>query len=166
MARTSLNAGLKRLSGAIDGWVYKQYDYGTVITRRPDMSGVKPSAKQLTHRENVRRAGEFHRRGVLSNPALLEKFTAIARRKGIPVSAVSLSEYLKAVPRKEPAGAQAGSRTGSEQPRYRATSKPEPKLKRFIAEHRRLQRTYDSLSKRELVQIVMRAEMSAADAAK
>jgi hypothetical protein len=162
MARTTLNAGLKGLTGVIDGWVYKQYDYGTVITRRPDMSRVKATAKQLTHRENVRRAGEFHRHGVLPNPALLAKFTAIARRKGIPVSAVSLSEYLKAVRRQQAGGAERGLRAEAVRPRYLAASAPEPNLKRFMAEHPDLRKAYEKLSKRELVQILMRAEMRAA----
>lgn len=166
MARTSLNAGLNRLSGAIDGWVYKHYDYGAVVTRRPDMSGVKPSAKQLAHRENVRRAGQFHRRVVLANPALLEKFTAIARRKRIPLSAVSLSEYLKSVRGKQAPSPRAGFGTACDQPRFQAVSTPEPKLKRFMAEHGRLRKAYEKMPRRDLVQIVMRAELTAAEDAK
>lgn len=162
MARTSPNAGLRNLSGSIDRWVYKQYRYGTVVTRQPDMSGVKASARQIAHREHVRRAGEFYRKEVLSNPALLARFTAIARRKGIPVSAVSFAEYMKSVRPRAADCAEAGRQTNAVRLRFPASSTPEPELERFMAGHRALQRAYEKLSKRELVQILMRAELKAA----
>jgi hypothetical protein len=162
MARITLNAGLKHLRGQVDGWVYKHYKYGTVVTRKPDMSRVKASAKQLAHREKIRQAAEFHRHTVLPNAALLAKFTARAGRKGIPVSAVSMSEYLKAARRKRPADATPPARSTAVRPRYAAAFTPEPELSRFIAEHPSLRKAYEKLSKRALVQIVMRAEMTAA----
>lgn len=94
MAKTNLNTALNGLRGSVDGWVYKQYSYGTVITRRPRMDQVVWSPAQQAHREQVRRAGEFYR-SVVANPALKARFQAIADEKRIPLSAVTLQEFLR-----------------------------------------------------------------------
>jgi hypothetical protein len=94
MAKVELNSALATLSGQIDGLVFKQYKTGIVVSRRPDMSGIKPSPAQKAQREKFRAAAEFHK-AVLADPAQREKFTTEARKRGIPVSALTLAAHMK-----------------------------------------------------------------------
>ena len=94
MATLILNSALQGLRGRVGEWIYKQYSYGTVVTRVPQMKGIKPSAAQRAHRDRVRAAGKFYRQ-VLADPVLLKRYSAIARRRGIPLPAVTLTEYFK-----------------------------------------------------------------------
>ena len=97
MPKIRLNSALATLRGSIDGWVYKHYandKRGLVLSRKPDMSKVKPSPAQLARRERMRQAGEFHRR-VLETPTLLKKYRTIARRDGINLSAATMREILR-----------------------------------------------------------------------
>ena len=65
-----------------------------MLSRKPDMSQVKPSAAQLARRELMRQAGEFHRR-VLADPVLLKKYKRIAKRQRINLSAATMGEVLR-----------------------------------------------------------------------
>ena len=94
MAKVTLNTALAAMRGAVDGFVYKHYAYGTVVTRRPDMSKVKPSRAQLAHRQRMRAAAAFHRK-VLEDPVLLKKYQRIARRERINLSAATMGEVLR-----------------------------------------------------------------------
>ena len=80
--------------------MYKQYAYGTVVTRLPQMKRIKPTAAQLAHRNRVRAAGKFYRE-VLADPVLLERYSALAKRRGIPLPAVTLAEYFKTIQRRK-----------------------------------------------------------------
>src|SRR5690349_18765650 len=79
MAKVNLNSALAALSGNIDGFVFKHYTFGIVVSRRPDMRGIKPSAAQKAQRARFRAAAE-HRRAVLADPALRRKFAAEAKK--------------------------------------------------------------------------------------
>jgi hypothetical protein len=97
MPKFQLNSSLTSLRGSVDGLVFKHYTKdkrGLVVSRRPDMSNVKPSPAQLAHRKRMREAAEFHRQ-VLKDPALLKKFQRIARQKRIPLSAATMAEVLR-----------------------------------------------------------------------
>ena len=97
MPKVKLNSALVALRGTLDGFVYKHYandKRGMVLSRRPDMSQVKPSRAQLAHRERMRAAAEFHRQ-VLADPALLKKYQRIARRARINLSAATMGEVLR-----------------------------------------------------------------------
>jgi hypothetical protein len=98
MAIATLDLALAGLRGRVGKWVYKQYAYGTVVTRLPRMEGIKPTAAQLAHRNRVRAAGKFYRE-VLADPVLLKRYSALARRRGIPLPAVTLAEYFKTLQR-------------------------------------------------------------------
>jgi hypothetical protein len=94
MARTQLNSALTGLRGQIGDLVFKQYKYGTVVTRVPRMSNVKPSKKQLEHRQRVKAAAQFYR-AAMNDPELKRRFESIAKKKGWPLSAVALREYFR-----------------------------------------------------------------------
>jgi type I restriction-modification system DNA methylase subunit len=94
MAKVLMNSALRQLRGQVDQWVFKRYCYGTVVTRRPDMSRVKPSAAQRAHREKVKEAGEFYKK-VLQDPVLLKRYRAVAKKKKLPLPAVTLAEFFR-----------------------------------------------------------------------
>jgi hypothetical protein len=97
MAKAELNPALKHLRGNVDGIVFKHYSYGVVVTRFPRMDRIKPTPAQHAHRERFRQAGDFHRK-VLADPVLKKRYTAIARKKGHPLSAVTLAAFMKQGP--------------------------------------------------------------------
>lgn len=94
MAKAELNTALLGLRGRVDEWIYKRYRYGIVVTRRPRMENVVWSPAQKAHRRRVRAAGAFYR-SVLADPKLKQRYSAMAIARGIPLSAVTLAEYLK-----------------------------------------------------------------------
>lgn len=97
MPKIRLNSALEGLTGTMDGWVYKHYrkdKRGRVLSRKPDMSKVKPSPGQLARRELMREAGRFHQL-VLADHKLLKKYQAIARKKRINLSAATMGEVLR-----------------------------------------------------------------------
>ena len=90
MAKAELNSHLHEIRGALGGLVFKQYRHGLVITRLPRMEGIKPSPAQRAHRDRSRQAAGFHHE-VLADPALKKRYAAEARKKGLPLSAVTLA---------------------------------------------------------------------------
>lgn len=97
MAKAKLNSALQHLHGSVDGLVFKQYSYGLVVTRFPRMDKLKPTPAQRAQRERFRQAAQFHRK-VLADPALKKRYTAVARKKGHPLSAVTLAAFMKQGP--------------------------------------------------------------------
>jgi hypothetical protein len=58
------------------------------------MEKVRWSAAQIAHRKRVKAAGKFYRE-VLADPALKKRYQTIATKQGIPLSAVTLTEFMK-----------------------------------------------------------------------
>lgn len=94
MAKAKLNSALLELRGHVDGFVYKKYATGLVVSRRPRMDGIKPSPAQLAQRERFRAAAQFHRH-VLATPSLKRRYTMLAKKRGVPLSAVTLSVHMR-----------------------------------------------------------------------
>lgn len=98
MAKIQLNSAIASLSGTMDGLVYKHYKNdkrGHVLSRKPDMSGVKWSPAQRAHRQRMKAAAAFHRQ-VLADPVLLKKYTPLAKQQRVNLSAVTMGEVLRA----------------------------------------------------------------------
>ncbi len=81
MARVRLNPVIEELRGQIGELVFKRYGDRVVISKKPDMSGVKPSAAQAAHRERFRRATVFGK-GVLADPEMRALYEVKARERG------------------------------------------------------------------------------------
>lgn len=97
MAKYIVDPPFGGVRGALGNYVFKHYQNdkrGLVVSRRPDMSGVKPSAAQLAHRKRMQAAAAFHR-AVLSDPVQLKKYRRIAREQRIPLSAATMAEVLR-----------------------------------------------------------------------
>jgi hypothetical protein len=94
MAKVQLNSALAALSGNLDGIVFKHYKSGIVVSRRPDMRGIKPSPAQKAQRARFRAAAEHHR-AILADPTLHRKFATQAKKQGVPISALTLAAHMK-----------------------------------------------------------------------
>jgi hypothetical protein len=94
MARTGLNRAFTSLSGRADGYVFKQYDYGVVMTRMPDMTNVKRSRAQLAHNERVYWS-QFFYRAIKGDPALLKRYEAEAAAQSMNLPALCLRIFFK-----------------------------------------------------------------------
>ena len=94
MARVDLNSLIRHLRGRVGDVVIKHYKYGIVITNRPNMKGIKPSALQLAQRDRVTASAKLYHQ-VLKDPALNKRYAAIAKKKGLPLPSVVLAEYTK-----------------------------------------------------------------------
>lgn len=96
MAKVKLNSALRELRGNVDGLIFKRYKTGVVVSRSPRMDGIKASPAQLAQREHFRRAAKFHR-DVLADPRDKRRYSAVATKRGLPLSAVTFAAYLKTV---------------------------------------------------------------------
>lgn len=94
MARVRLNSALNEVRGDLDGFVFKHYAYGTVVSRRPRMAHLTLTPAQRAQRERFKAAAKFYRT-VLADPALKRRYTAQAKKEGVPLSAVTLRVYLR-----------------------------------------------------------------------
>ena len=96
MAKIVFNSGIREVRGAIDDWVYKRYKdkRGLVLSRRPDMRRVKPSAAQKKQRQLMSAAAAFYRT-VKGTPALLARYQRLAKKMDVTVPAACVSDYLK-----------------------------------------------------------------------
>lgn len=89
----SNNIILKGVSGAVGKqMVVKQYAYGTVVTRYPDMSRVKPSRQQKQARSVFRDAVAYAQE-ILRSPAKMAGYKK-GLKKGETVYHKAIKEYL------------------------------------------------------------------------
>jgi hypothetical protein len=94
MARVPKKSILNKAKGKIgDELVVKQYDYGTVITRYPDMSRVKKSPLQEKENALFKEAVKYAQ-GIIHDP---KKKAAYAKKlkKGKSVYHAAIREYMK-----------------------------------------------------------------------
>lgn len=78
MARVQLNPALGRISGAIDGYVFKTYRGKTVLSKKPKFT--KPwSQAQVATRKTFKAASDFSKT-VKADPALCEAYRQRGRR--------------------------------------------------------------------------------------
>ena len=96
MAKLNLNSALKGIRGMVDGWVYKRFGDGVILTRRPTRDGP-PTAAELAQREQFRKASEYAV-SVLADPTLRAFYERAAKEHETPIRpyAVALGDYFTA----------------------------------------------------------------------
>ncbi len=95
MARARLNPVIEELRGQIGELVFKRYGDRVVISKKPDMSRVKPSAAQTAHRKRFRRA-TVYAKVVMADPEMRALYEATARERGQPVYNVAIADFFSA----------------------------------------------------------------------
>lgn len=93
MAISKDNIITHSLSGKVGNVIFKNYGDKTVISRRPDMSKVKKSAKQLENQELFSRAHHYAK-GIIIDPIKKLAFSKTIP-KGKMVYHAAVSRYLK-----------------------------------------------------------------------
>ncbi len=93
MATANNNIVLHETSGHIGKQiVIKQYAYGTVVTKYPDMSNIKPSKKQKQKRNKFKEAVAYSK-AIINDPVKKKAYSKKVK-KGQTVYHFALQEYL------------------------------------------------------------------------
>ena len=91
MARVN-NVALSQMQGSLGGQVvYRVRNGKTFASKHPDMSGIKPSAKQLKEKSRFSKAVAYAQ-SIIKNPS---KKAAFKVKKGQSVYHAAIQEYLK-----------------------------------------------------------------------
>ena len=93
MAISKDNIVTHSLSGKVGNVIFKNYGDKTVISKYPDMSKVKKSAKQLENQDLFSRAHHYAK-GIIVDPAKKLAFSKTIP-KGKMVYHAAVSKYLK-----------------------------------------------------------------------
>jgi hypothetical protein len=84
---------LRGISGKVGDIIIKQYRYGVVISKAPDVSKVRPTKAQKVKRKSFKEAVAFAR-DVIANPKKKAAWKAKTRR-GKTVYHTAIAYYLK-----------------------------------------------------------------------
>jgi hypothetical protein len=95
MAKVKLNPTLEAIQGKIGDLVYKRYHHEEIVSRMPDRTGIVPTADQLAQREKFRLAA-LYGKAALADPQSRTVYEDVAARKGEPVFAVTVADFLNA----------------------------------------------------------------------
>lgn len=98
VAQAKLNSALLQLRGEIDGLVFKNYGGKLVVTRRPDISRIKPTKAQLAHRARFRAACRYAD-AALKDPVRRAACAKLVHRCNIPIRAVLIEQYSRLHPK-------------------------------------------------------------------
>ena len=95
MTQVRLSPILANLQGQVGDVVFKRYGNKIVISRKPDMSNVKPSEAQLAQRARFRAATQYSKQA-LADPEVKALYAAEAQRRNKPVNSVMVADFLNA----------------------------------------------------------------------
>lgn len=94
MGKSTLNTALGSLSGTVDNWVYSERAGRTIVRRRPQPSGLPPTAAQIAVREAFIAAANYAKQA-LADPTAYQVYADAARVMLMPAFAVAVGDYLK-----------------------------------------------------------------------
>ena len=95
MARVKLNPVLEHMRGDIGDLVFKKYGDRTIVSRKADLSGVKPSEAQQAHRQRFSQAALYGKM-VLADPQTKGLYEEVAKKKGQPVFSLTVADFFNA----------------------------------------------------------------------
>ncbi len=95
MARVTLNPALEAIQGKIGDLIFKRYEGEEIVSKMPDRTGIIPTVNQRAQMEQFRLATVYGK-SVLADSAAREVYDDAAARKGLPVFAVTVADFLNA----------------------------------------------------------------------
>ena len=95
MGKVKLNPILEQLSGQVGDLVFKRYGDETIISRKPDLSGVEATPAQMAVRERFREAALYGKL-VMADPETKALYTEAAKAKGKPVFSLTIADFFNA----------------------------------------------------------------------
>jgi hypothetical protein len=93
MARLKSNVLVEGFSGRVDRLLFKQYKYGTVVSKMPDRSKVRLTANQKKANKRFQQAVQYAK-SVLADTTLHKQY-AKAVKNGKSLYHAALSDFLK-----------------------------------------------------------------------
>ena len=95
MAKVKLNPVLQRVRGKVGDLVFKRYNDGVIVARKPDLTENPPTEGQAAQRRQFKLA-TLYGRTVLADPVKKAVYEATAKAKGIPAFALTVGDFLNA----------------------------------------------------------------------
>ena len=95
MAKVQLNPIIERISGRLERMVFRRsYGGGMSLMRKPDMSNVEWSQKQVSHRQRFRQAVAYAR-AAMADPQASQVYRQESQLAGKRAFALAVSDYFK-----------------------------------------------------------------------
>lgn len=94
MAKTTLHPMLRQLRGKVGNLVFRRLYGKTVVSRAPDFSRRKLSAKQKAQIQRFADAVR-HARAALADPKTRAAYAVRAKRQSRPLMAVAIRDYFQ-----------------------------------------------------------------------
>ncbi|MBM3180638.1 MAG: hypothetical protein FJZ86_09810 [Chloroflexi bacterium] len=92
MAKVKLNPVLEKFRGQVGDLVFKRYGDEVIVGRKPDRSGIQPTAAQLEHQARFRQA-VLYGRLVMADPEKKTLYERAAKAKGKPLFALTVADF-------------------------------------------------------------------------
>ena len=112
MARVKLNPMFEELHGRFGDIVFRELFGETIMARPPDMTGIVPTAAQLSIRERFSQAAIYGRMA-LDDPQTAALYKAVADEKRKPVFSLLVADFFNAPVMDELDVSQYAGQTGS-----------------------------------------------------
>ena len=93
MAKVKLNPTFEAIQGKVGELVYKRWEGEEIVSRMPDRTAIVATPNQLAQQERFRLAAVYGK-AALADPESRELYEDMAGKRGIPVFAVTLSDFL------------------------------------------------------------------------
>lgn len=95
MAKVKLNPILEQIQGQVGDLVFKRYGDQTVLSAKPDLSGVEPTPAQLAQQARFREAALYGKM-VFADPETKALYEEGAKAKGKPVFSLTVADFFNA----------------------------------------------------------------------
>ncbi len=97
MAKAKINPMIKELHGTLGDLVFRRTRNGeTIMSRKPDMSNVKPSEAQQAHRQRFKEAVAYAK-AALAHPQVREQYEKAALQQGKRPRDLAISDFFKGI---------------------------------------------------------------------
>src|SRR5690242_541111 len=93
MAKVKLNPAFEAIHGHVGDLVFKRWGEREIVGKMPDRTGIVPTANQLAQQDKFRLAA-LYGKAVLADPITRQVYEDAAQRKGVPVFALTVGDFL------------------------------------------------------------------------
>jgi hypothetical protein len=95
MAKVTLDPVLESIQGKIGDLIFKRWGDEDIVTKMPDRTGIVPTANQIAQMDKFRLAA-IYGKAALADPQTRTVYEDASDRKGIPVFALTVGDFLNA----------------------------------------------------------------------
>ncbi len=91
----TLNPAFSQANGAMDEMMFRTVRGKVIAFRKPDLSKVVYSEKQIAVRERFKEAADYGK-GVMNDEDVRQMYEVVAQERGMPIFAVMVADYFNA----------------------------------------------------------------------